>query len=82
MSLSDLDSRLAKCFSAVFPALDPGEIREASHETVPGWDSLAALRLVAVVEEEFGAQIDLAELTDMVSFASIRDYLQRKVEAR
>jgi acyl carrier protein len=76
--LAEGDARLIRCFSAVFPALSSEEIRAASIETVSEWDSLAAVRLVAVLEEEFGVQIDLVELQEINSFASIRNYLLKR----
>ena len=78
--MTDIDARLERCFSAVFPALGPESLRAASSENVPDWDSLAAVRLVAVVEEEFGVPIELDAWPDMGSFASIKRYLlQRSV---
>ena len=76
--MAEADARLIRCFSAVFPALSREEIRAASIETESDWDSLAAVRLVAVLEEEFGVQIDLGELQEMSSFASIRHYLLKR----
>ncbi|MCX6347919.1 MAG: acyl carrier protein [Candidatus Aureabacteria bacterium] len=80
--MAEADARLIRCFSAVFPALSREEIRAASIETVSDWDSLAAVRLVAVLEEEFGLQIDLVELQEMNSFASIRHFLMKRSVAQ
>ncbi len=60
--------KLARCFSAVFPALSPQEIAGASPETVEAWDSLASLALLQVIEEEFGVRIDPFELADLAAF--------------
>jgi acyl carrier protein len=79
--LAKADARLIRCFSAVFPALSDDEIRAASIETASDWDSLVAIRLVAVLEEEFGVKIDLMDLAEMSSFSSIRRHLlERSVE--
>jgi acyl carrier protein len=67
---------LVRCFSAVFPELDLGEITSASVDTVPAWDSLAALTLVASVEEEFGVRIPEAVLVDLTSFDAFAEYLR------
>jgi len=80
--LAEADARLIRCFSAVFPSLSGEEIEAASLETVSGWDSLATVRLVAVLEEEFGLQIDLGEWQELSSFASIRHYLQKRSVAQ
>ena len=47
----------------------------ASVESVPTWDSLAAVTLIAVLEQEFDTQIDLMELPELTSYQAVRDYL-------
>jgi acyl carrier protein len=76
--LTETDDRLIRCFFAVFPALAADGIRSASVESVEDWDSLAALRLAAVLEEEYGIQIDLADLQELSSFEAIRHYLKKR----
>ena len=75
--MSELENRLVRCFSSVFPGLTPEEIQSASVQSLAAWDSLAAVTLVAVVEQEFGIQIDLLDLEELNSFAAIRAYLVR-----
>ena len=78
--MSEVDDRLTRCFASVFPALSPEELRNASVETVPAWDSLAAVTLVAVLEEEFAMQIDLMDLAELTSYQAVRSYLQNHVQ--
>jgi acyl carrier protein len=67
---------LVRCFSSVFPALTSEELRTASSD-VPGlWDSLATVTLIAVVEEEFGIQIDQERMPELHSFAAFLNYIQ------
>jgi acyl carrier protein len=67
---------LVRCFSSVFPALTSEEICTASSD-VPGlWDSLATVTLVAVVQEEFGIQIDQERMPQLHSFAAFLHYIQ------
>lgn len=75
--MSELESRLIRCFSSVFPVLVPEEIRVASAQSLATWDSLAAVTLVAVVQQEFGVQIDLLDLPELDSFEAFRTYLLR-----
>jgi acyl carrier protein len=75
--MSELESRLIRCFSSVFPALTPEEIRAASAESLAAWDSLAAVTLVAVVQQEFSVQIDLLDLPELDSFEAFQTYLRR-----
>jgi len=78
--MPELDDRLARCFASVFPALPPDQIQAASVQSVPVWDSLAAVTLIAVLEEEFNTQIDLMEMPELTSYSAVRDYLQRQIK--
>ena len=79
--MSDLDARLARCFAAVFPALGDAAASSATVDTVPEWDSLASLTLVAVIEEEFAITIDDLDLPAITSFAAASSYVQARVAA-
>jgi acyl carrier protein len=75
--MPELDDRLTRCFASVFPALGPDQIHAASVESVPAWDSLAAVTLIAVLEQEFNTRIELMEMPELTSYQAVRDYLQR-----
>jgi acyl carrier protein len=74
--MDEMETRLARCFSSVFPELAAEQIRSASMDSVPAWDSLAAVTLVAVLQEEFGLQINLMDLPELVSFAAVQNYVR------
>jgi acyl carrier protein len=76
--MDDLEGRLTECFALVLPDLTREEIRQASMSSVPAWDSMASVTLVAVIEEEFGVQVALEELEEMVSFDTVLDLLRRR----
>lgn len=78
--MSELELRLARCFAAVFPELDPAELGNASPETVADWDSLHTLTLIAVVAEQFELEIPAADYPNLRSYAAVRDYLGRAVD--
>lgn len=73
--MNDLETRVASCFEAVFPTLAAGEIRRASQASVAEWDSVAALTLVNVIEEEFDIQISADAMPDLTSFDLIVEHL-------
>ena len=75
--MDDLRARLIDAFAAVFPDLPPDEVERASPATVPGWDSLANVTLVSVIEEEFGVEIPPDDLETLRSFDHVLRYLQR-----
>lgn len=78
--MSQLQSRLVNCFSTVFPDLDTTAIPTVSQDTLADWDSVAAITLVTVIEEEFQLQIDMEVLPDLNSFPLILQYLERTAD--
>jgi acyl carrier protein len=73
--MADVESRLVGCFLSVFPQLSEADIRNASQEQLEEWDSVAAITLVNVIEEEFSTQIDYDYLPDLDTFAKVLKYL-------
>ena len=76
--MKELSGRLIKCFSAVFPQLAEKEILIATPSGVAGWDSLASITLVSVIEEEFAIQIDPEDIEHLVSFELVLSYLKNR----
>jgi|SRR5579863_6136758 len=74
--MDEKEKRLADCFLAVFPELTGDVITKASPTSVQNWDSVATVTLLAVVEEEFGINIHVEELTRFNSFQGILSFLQ------
>jgi acyl carrier protein len=74
--MDEMERRLAACFSAVLPDLAPDEIGQATSTSVEGWDSVATVTLLTVVEEEFGISIDDENPARFNSFRNILTYLQ------
>lgn len=71
-----VDSRLARCFAAVFSDIAEADVADASVETRKDWDSLKSVILTTVVEEEFDVRIDPLDLPDLGSFRALSDYLR------
>jgi acyl carrier protein len=69
------------CFAAVFPALTQEEILRADHYNVSRWDSVASATLFATIEEEFGVELEIDDLSRLVSFETILTYLTSKTTA-
>ncbi len=51
---------------------------ESSPETIESWDSLAAMHLVAAIEETFGTQLKTKEIMKMSSIGLARGVLKEK----
>jgi len=72
--MSERENRLVRCFTSVFPWVAAEEIRNLSAES-GDWDSLSAVTLSAVVQEEFGLDIDPHVLPTLDSYESFRAYV-------
>jgi len=75
--MDDVEQRLTDCFLAVFPDLDRNAVSAASSQTLPAWDSVAGVTLLAVVEEEFGIAMEGDDLAALNSFDGILSYLRQ-----
>jgi len=78
--MDEIAARLVTSFRTVFPALSDSDVQRASQASVAAWDSVAAITLVNVIEEEFGIEVDLDHLAELDSFSRILDYLRKEVQ--
>jgi acyl carrier protein len=76
--MNETNKRLAYCFSAVFPAIQPDEIPRASTASLAAWDSVAHITLLSAVSEEFQVEFSTEDFEELVSFALIADYLDNR----
>jgi acyl carrier protein len=76
-----MDSQIRRVFREVFND-EQIEIWDAmSAQDVKGWDSLAQVKLLIGLEEEFGVKFTTHEVTQLTSVANIKAALARKVVA-
>ena len=76
--MDDTRSRLSKCFSAVFPTVTEASVLEADATNVEGWDSVASVTLFALIEEEFGVELNVEALLSLTSFKEVLKYLEER----
>jgi acyl carrier protein len=76
--MDETTQRLTNCFQVVFPDMPAEQIPAASTATVANWDSVAAITLMNVVEDEFGLEMDLDDLADLDSFEKLHGYLLKR----
>jgi acyl carrier protein len=79
--VSELDVRLSALFRAAFPRVEDKNFSNATRDSIAEWDSIAAVTLVTLVEEEFGQQFDLEDAAEWTSYQQIRDALQERLRA-
>jgi acyl carrier protein len=74
--MDETKNRLIKCFETVFPEMLEAEIPNATQSSVSAWDSIAAITLLNVIEDEFQITMDLDNVADLDSFSKINEYLK------
>lgn len=75
--MDNTNTKLLNCFVLVFPKLDAHQIPAASAENVADWDSVAQVRLLSVIGEEFGIDIDFEQFEGATSFQSLLERLRQ-----
>lgn len=77
--MDEVQKRLSKCFTTVFPMLGSTRVSAASADKLAEWDSVAHLTLLAIIGEEFGVELDLETFQEKTSFQAIDSYLHTLV---
>ena len=77
--MSEQEPRLLRCFASVFAGLSSQELREVSAQSSGVWDSLSAVTLVAVIQDEFDIEINPEALPHLDSFEAFHAYLCRVI---
>lgn len=79
MDKDTLKKKIADVMGAVL-GVDPSAINDdSSMDTVASWDSLKHMKLVIVLEQEFGVEFDDEEVVELLSFRLIELSLSEKV---
>jgi acyl carrier protein len=80
--MHNVEQRLAKCFSAVFPELSREEIVKVNSNTAGAWDSLNAVTLMALIQEEFGIELAPDGELENMSFQNMMARVAKVLESR
>jgi acyl carrier protein len=78
--MDNVTPRLVKCFQIIFPDLTETEVTRASQKSLAEWDSVAAITLLNVIEDEFQIEMDLDIVAELDSFAAVREHLAHRAE--
>jgi len=79
--MDSVHERLVRCFRAALPRYS-GDIAEATPPGSEDWDSLAAVTLLMVIQEEFNLRIPPEDLDQLTSFKSAEAYLTKQLDSR
>lgn len=74
--MSDIKNRVDRCFLNVFAGIKPEQLSTASATSLAGWDSIAHVRLMSSLEEEFGVQLEMEDFEELTS----RDLILARIQ--
>ncbi|MFK7731229.1 MAG: acyl carrier protein [Pseudomonadales bacterium] len=73
------ENKLRAVFAEALGIPETDVVPTLEYNTIPQWDSLAHMRLIAEIEEAFDIMIDSDDLIDMSSFAISIDMVRKYV---
>ncbi|HFK2921777.1 MULTISPECIES: acyl carrier protein [Stenotrophomonas] len=77
MSNSSNEDQVVAVFARVL-GIDASQVTdELRYNTIPQWDSIAHMSVVAALEEAFNVMIDMDEVIDMSSVGKAREILRK-----
>lgn len=81
--MDPIEEKLARCFRLTFPKMDPGLYAKANAENTAEWDSIAQVKLLSLIGEEFEIDLDMdfEEFEDATSFEALAGRI-REISAR
>ena len=80
MSRDDVFKKLTGVFVDVFDDEDIVINDSTTSSDIEGWDSLAHITLIGVVEDEFGIRFDMDTLSDMKNVGKMVDLIMEKLD--
>ena len=75
------EQKLVGCFSSALGVDKAQVVDSLQYNTIPEWDSVAHMTLIADLEGEFDVMIDTDQIIEMSSVAKVRDIL-KELEVR
>jgi acyl carrier protein len=71
----DNQQKLMAAFSAALDIAPDEVLDELAYQSIPQWDSVAHMALIAALEEMFGVMLDTDEILEISSVAKARQIL-------
>ncbi len=68
--------KLKKIFAESFE-IDPELVPELEYQSIPAWDSIGHMRLVAAIDNTFDIMMDTDDVIDMSSYTKAKEILKK-----
>lgn len=77
--MTDIESRVSRCFLNVFSGLTPAELPTASQDSLSQWDSVAHVTVLSAIAEEFQIELDEDSFESLKSYPLIVEFVEQRV---
>jgi acyl carrier protein len=71
------EQKLKSIFSEVLGIDEESVTDELTYNSIPEWDSVAHMALVAEIDDQFDIMLDTEDVIDMSSFAKAKEILKK-----
>ncbi|QPA30707.1 acyl carrier protein [Thermaerobacillus caldiproteolyticus] len=71
------EQKLKSIFSEVLGIDEESVTDELTYNSIPEWDSVAHMALVAEIDDQFDIMLDTEDVLDMSSFAKAKEILKK-----
>ena len=78
--MNNTTTRIAEIFQKTFDFPADKVTPQTVPDDVPRWDSLGHISLVSAIQAEFGVELELDEIMEMVSVAKIEEVINTKTK--
>ncbi|AVZ84743.1 acyl carrier protein [Acinetobacter sp. WCHA45] len=75
-----MDSKLQKIFAETIGISIDKIADDLKYSSIPEWDSITHMTLIAVIEQEFDIMIDAEDVIDMNSFAKAKEIVAKYMD--
>lgn len=72
-----MELKLKKIFAEALNISENKVINELEYNSIPEWDSISHMALVAAIDEEFDIMMDTDDVIDMSSYGKAKEILQK-----
>jgi acyl carrier protein len=72
-----MNERFRELFAETLGISPTAVVDELQYNTIPEWDSIAHMQLVAALDNEYHIMLDTEDVIDMSSVAKIREILTK-----
>lgn len=77
--MGDVETKLRQCFVTALLISESTEVAELTYKSIPEWDSVAHMSLIAEIDSAFGIMLDTDDVLALNSFSAAEQIVHRYI---